>query len=262
MNKTIISLAATLAVCVAVAADKPHTAQEFNSMSPEERKELFEKRTGGLVRREAEGPNVVVVDGRKTPGKVLRYFEKENIESHGSKPGLPVKTYAEEIEEAVPIAKALKVLNKERAAIAIVIVHGGDGMPGLTVCPEDRVAAVNADKYDNKDFLLLKEVWRAIGFIGGVGYSKYSADPMQPVFSKADLEAMPGTALLPVSLNGLRAFNTRFGVKAAYTVPYIAACREGWAPAPTNEYQQAIWDKVHTIPDKPLTIDFDPAKDK
>ena len=40
------------------------------------------------------------------------------------------------------------------------------------------------------------------------------------------------------------------------------ACQEGWAPAPTNDVQKAIWEKVHAIPDKPMTIEFDPKKDK
>lgn len=43
---------------------------------------------------------------------------------------------------------------------------------------------------------------------------------------------------------------------------YSEACQEGWAPPPTNEFQKAIWDKVHAIPDKPMTIEFDPKKDK
>ena len=43
---------------------------------------------------------------------------------------------------------------------------------------------------------------------------------------------------------------------------YKRACREGWAPTPTNDVQRAIWEKVHAIPDKPLTIEFDPKIDK
>ena len=37
---------------------------------------------------------------------------------------------------------------------------------------------------------------------------------------------------------------------------------EGWSPSPTNDVQRAIWEKVHAIPDKPLTIEFDPKIDK
>ena len=39
---------------------------------------------------------------------------------------------------------------------------------------------------------------------------------------------------------------------------YRTACREGWAPAPTNEVQRAIWDKVRAMPKKPMKIEFDP----
>ena len=62
-------------------------------------------------------------------------------------------------------------------------------------------------------------------------------------------------------------------IESYYTT--FSACREdcklpfggdgkapGWAPQPTNEVQRAIWDKVHAIPDKPLTIEFNPKKDK
>ena len=39
------------------------------------------------------------------------------------------------------------------------------------------------------------------------------------------------------------------------------------APKPTfssalYDVQRAIWKEVHSIPDKPITIEFDPKKDK
>ena len=45
-------------------------------------------------------------------------------------------------------------------------------------------------------------------------------------------------------------------------IPYRQACQEGWAPAPTNAVQRAIWNKVHQIPDSPLVIEFDPKRDR
>jgi hypothetical protein len=33
-------------------------------------------------------------------------------------------------------------------------------------------------------------------------------------------------------------------VTAETKAPYIRACKEGWAPAPTNDIQKAIWDRV------------------
>lgn len=42
----------------------------------------------------------------------------------------------------------------------------------------------------------------------------------------------------------------------------VASEEAGWAAQPTNDYQKAVWDQVHALPDKPLTIEFDPKKDK
>ena len=51
----------------------------------------------------------------------------------------------------------------------------------------------------------------------------------------------------------------KLGVAVRRRVSYHKACEERWAPAPTNDIQRAIWDKVHAIPDKPITIKFDPG---
>ena len=53
-----------------------------------------------------------------------------------------------------------------------------------------------------------------------------------------------------------------FGVKKERRIPYRVAVQEGWAAPPTNDYQKAVWNEVHAIPDKPLTIEFDPKKDR
>lgn len=35
-----------------------------------------------------------------------------------------------------------------------------------------------------------------------------------------------------------------FGVKPRKMATYKRACQEGWAPAPTNDIQKAIWEKA------------------
>ena len=44
------------------------------------------------------------------------------------------------------------------------------------------------------------------------------------------------------------------GVTPTIIAHYRQACQQGWAPAPTNEYQKAIWDKVHQLPTAPIKI--------
>ena len=57
----------------------------------------------------------------------------------------------------------------------------------------------------------------------------------------------------------------RINMKARGMTPtriasYKKACQEGWAPAPTNDVQKAIWEKVHAVPATPMKIEFDPKK--
>ena len=52
----------------------------------------------------------------------------------------------------------------------------------------------------------------------------------------------------------------RFGVSKERRVPYRVACQQGWAPAPTNDYQKAVWEEVHAVPSDPMKIEFDPKK--
>ena len=41
---------------------------------------------------------------------------------------------------------------------------------------------------------------------------------------------------------------------------YREACREGWAPPPTNDLQRAIWEETRKLPEKPIKIEFDPPR--
>ena len=52
------------------------------------------------------------------------------------------------------------------------------------------------------------------------------------------------------------------GVAPAQVATYLSACKQGWAPEPTNDVQKAIWQSVRKLPEKPLKIEFDPAKGK
>ena len=52
----------------------------------------------------------------------------------------------------------------------------------------------------------------------------------------------------------------KLGVTKMEKTTYLRACKEGWAPAPTNEVQKRVWDKVHAAPRMPMKIEFDPKK--
>ena len=55
-------------------------------------------------------------------------------------------------------------------------------------------------------------------------------------------------------------YNEHKPLARGYKVTYKDACEAGWASKPTNIWQKAIWDKVHTTPKNPMKIEFDPKK--
>lgn len=153
-------------------------------------------------------------------------------------------------------------------AAARVVVVNRDGQPALLCAPEDRWCEVNIKSLSAdspKEFILQrrveKEVLRALGYALGCGNSSVTPCVMSKVDSLDDLDAlqlMMGPESLGKTLHtaGVR------GCEPRKYVSYRKACQEGWAPQPTNDAQRVIWNQVHQIPDRPITIEFDPKKDK
>ena len=60
---------------------------------------------------------------------------------------------------------------------------------------------------------------------------------------------------IPVDMvNYYQEYLKTLGVTTRAVTSYKTACKEGWAPAPTNDVQRAIWDKVHAMPTAPIKI--------
>lgn len=139
----------------------------------------------------------------------------------------------------------------------------------VMLAPEDFWASVNVRKLasGNPPKAILedrfeKEVRRAFAFVCGGTCGTDGGGLCRLVSQPSDLDMIPG---LDYSLDvEARIVNNMkdSGIRPYRLAKYSEACQEGWAPQPTNEYQKAIWDKVHAIPDKPLTIEYDPKKDK
>lgn len=220
------------------------------------------KKTGGFLDVAAVGVSVVVVDTREKPGAATDQFKE--VFERLSKTNVKIEKVARNANEK-PHAKALAALKANKAAYGILIAES-DECPGLCVMPEERIAIINAKCYlGGKDPLapetrLIKEIWRALGFVGGVGYAPYQNDVLQPVYNLRELDALVYQVMQPMNFQKMYGQMAKFGVKRARHIPYKLAVMEGWAPTPTNEYQKAIWDEVHTTPKNPMKIEFDPKK--
>lgn len=154
-------------------------------------------------------------------------------------------------------------LGAENAPVKIELVESDD-IPGLmAVYPEAYLARVNvrvlaADGAKDEVVAerLRKQIIRAALFALGAGYSP-SPCLAWPVSSVKELDGLNVPLLSPETLTHLSAMS-RLGIREVFFATYRQACREGWAPAPTNDVQKAIWEESQAEkergPTNPITI--------
>ena len=221
------------------------------------------RKTGGFVDVPAKGISVLVVDAREKAGGAPDQFAR--IFGNLSHTIVKVENAPREVSKSVfEIVSSRR--DDQKSAFAMIVVED-EKLPGLSVQPEERTVVVNAKKYAvgfdpvQREERVLKELWRGLGLAAGIGYVTYKNDVLQPVFDVKEVDALEYQVMQPVTFMKIYETFERFGAKRSRHIPYRRAVTEGWAAAPTNDYQKAIWDKVHAIPTKPLKIQFDPKTD-
>ena len=158
--------------------------------------------------------------------------------------------------------------DKFSAPVTILLIDDPD-MPATLIAPEERWALVNMAKLSDglKNGPLYsrmfaarcrKQIIRTFSLLCGGGSSQFSGNMMSTASVK-DLDTVQ--EFIPIDMgNRWTDYLKDIGVTPAYQRSYKQACIEGWAPAPTNDIQKAIWDKVHAMPTAPMKIEFDPKK--
>lgn len=137
--------------------------------------------------------------------------------------------------------------------------------PMSLIAPEAKWAVVNVAKLkcDKPAFFearVKKETSRVTGQLFGAFSNQYETNLFSGVFAAEDLDQILSAATPYEYRTRYQKYLPLMGITPYKVVHYKKACQEGWAPAPTNEYQKAIWDKVHQMPTKPIKIIYDPAK--
>lgn len=222
------------------------------------------KKTGGFVDSPAAGTAIVVVDARAKSGgapdqfaTVYRDLSKMLVTVEKT----PLK------EGTCPVTLAAERLAAHKAAFAMVVIDE-EKYSGLMVIPEDRLVVVNAAKYKEgtdpvrREERVIKELWRGLGFVSGIGYAPFKNDVFQPVYTIPELDALEYQVMQPMNFQKMYGMMAKYGIKRARHIPYRLACMEGWAAQPTNEYQKAIWEQVHKLPEKPIKIEYNEKRDK
>lgn len=145
----------------------------------------------------------------------------------------------------------------------VIKVISDDNSPTLLIAPEDYWAQVNVakitadlktDRAKEKFFVsrARKEIIKGFSLLCGGGSSQFPGNIMNTTSVRA-LDVVPEQ--IPMDMvSYYQEYLKKLGVTQKEMTTYRKACREGWAPAPTNDVQKAIWDKVHEIPAGPIKI--------
>ena len=266
--KKVISTICLCATALLNAVDKPNPARRVR-LPPEElakrHAERAERRAerirqnGGIVEAPYNGKYVVVVDAQKKVGR--KPFE-EFAQSMFSGLRFPTR-----IKTGGGVAWPVTGMD---AGITILVAERGED-PILLVAPESGWAVLNmtALSADNppQDILegrTMKEMWRAACYVLGAANSMSPSCVMTDVFTPKDLDEIQVYAPSPEHFGKMSANAFKRGISYKRSELYSKACEEGWAPAPTNDVQKAIWEKVKSDkergPTTPITIQPPKAK--
>lgn len=213
-------------------------------------------KTGGFLDVPAEGTALAVLDSRAKSHGACDQFA--TVFSKLSSMNVVVETNASLSAER-HFEFAMKKRDELNAAYVIAVIEGNNEA-GVSIYPEDRVAIINASRYhDGQDMMrreerIVKELWRSLGFVTGIGYAPFKNDVFQPVYSVGELDALEWQVMQPMNFQKMYAGMAKRGIKRARHIPYRLAVIEGWAAAPTNQYQKAVWDEVHKLPTEPIKI--------
>lgn len=251
MKKLLVSMFAAASL-LAVVADEA---------SPEAVREALAAKAGGLVEKPGSSTGRIVFINTQSG------MNADNIQGSIRSLGDIVAKYPVFVVSDTPDKPAV-LKARHNADVAIIIVAEDDS-PALLAAPEDNWAVVNikalakglksdAAKAKFFDSRCRKEIMRGFACAAGGFDSSFPGNIMN-VMKAADLDLCE--EFMPFDKAGL--FKQRLkasGVTPSRFATYRIACREGWAPEPTNEVQRVIWDKVHAIPENPMKIKYDPKK--
>ena len=263
-----ITLTAAALVAAAACADAALNEQpakgeqQAQGAQPAKRGRRSRENTGGFIVRPAKG-------------KVIRFANAQSAVQEGV-----LKSAAEEISQAIGVnidvsrledanASPASLIDAKTGAAVVLRASGDSSAATIMVAPENgwAVVDVGALAKDGAGAEVLaervrKELWRTTAIMLGASDSTFKPCLLEPVHSLAALDALKAKQVCPEPYGNIQRNAKDLGCGAPVFTTYRVACREGWAPAPTNDVQRAIWEETRKLPTKPIKIEFDPKKGK
>lgn len=246
MKSLILLVAATLSLA-AFSDDEPAKT----GVKPKRNPMLV--KTGGFIQRPGVKPGVIaILNAQKDVPEADLAEVSKRLEKmlHVT---VPVK--ASDFKGcAKDMAAAFKA---DGSDFAVFVVDCDAGAQTIGIFPDQKFAFVNIAplRADGGEGAFLrartrKELARAFLYLTGGASSQSDNNVMGPLFGGKDLDKIGDDAIPVDVIARVYKYLPQSGCNTRTTVPYRTAVTEGWAPAPTNEYQQAIWDKMKSAKER------------
>ena len=254
MNKLLLILTAIIFCDITFAfGDEPASPSNKQEQLP--RKNLLQKHLGGFVEdRRAQKGYAAIVNAQESA-------QTEWLLEAG-------EVFSKDIKISVKVESgAFNMPNPAIVGNVTVFVVDDETLPMSLIAPESRWAVVNVAKLKSnaEPFFkarVEKTIVRALALLLGGSDSQYPMCVTGSVLKASDLDRYTSPQLPIDVVDRISKNAASYGITPYKITTYRKACEEGWAPQPTNDIQKAVWEKVHAIPDKPITIEYDPKKDK
>ena len=222
------------------------------------------EKVGGLVTKAPSGKEILIVD-RQSAVKLDDWKDFYELMKHVVH--APASYVKVDKPEGCPLAAASEALKMKNAGVAILVVED-DKLPSLTIAPETgwavvNVKAVGSDGAKGQALAqrVKKEVWRAAAYLLGAADTTQKGCIMNYIRESKDLDLLGVTPSMGPIQKMIMGASQR-GIDLGKRRTYKNACKEGWAPPPTNDIQRVIWNEFHEKPSKPLKIKYDPKNGK
>ena len=246
----------TAAWCLGVQAADPAATNAVDKAALHRR---MLERTGGIITVPGEGRIAVLNGQQRLDAAAVRLFA-DNLASI-----FKARVDVEAID-GFSVSGADEQRRGRKANVAFYLVDDTT-LPMSLVSMEGRWAAINvakvadgavsADTLKKRTMRELQRVMKAL-----MTSVVVNGDTAQIVIKGGDLDEISGGVMTPAVLVEMLTGLPAWGITSERTSTYKKACRQGWAPTPTNEYQKAIWEQIHAVPKNPMKIEFDPKKGK
>ena len=258
---TVAALATTLVGQDASQSGETPRAQLTAEQKAELRRQRREKRlaeSGGLVERDIAGKSALIVNAQSVvPNECIE-------EAAASIRGLALVKV-----EMVTGDPSKSHRPTEEHPVVVSVINDPTSDATILVAPEQNWATLNVNLLlrDNPPNEVVasrihKEIWRATAMAMGASNSMTQPCLLRQINTLRELDRTKNMLPSPQPINNMIEVADKLGIVRVHRATYRKACQEGWAPAPTNDVQKVIWSQIHQIPDKPITIEYDPKIDK